>query len=238
VAEAQLAGTWDDVAQTWAPSLASLAQTAGASLTVTVTVQEGNKQAVHVGITGIPAADEAAAPTSHASAAAAASHAPPSPSCAGGTTNLVTKNASHVGAFGGECTCPDGEVLPAGDVDVALGGAEPVLACFGGKPTSYNKRAGPWSHQQVRCGVCASEACAGSAVNVYREKDPAAGGWGGNCLCPNGRIFAVGDDGVDGTGLACEGGVFDPKAINQREGEWSRKRLALALTLTPILTLT
>ena len=112
----------------------------------------------------------------------------------------------------------------AGPRDVALGGAEPVLACFGGKPTSYNKRAGPWSHQQVRCGVCASEACAGSAVNVYREKDPAAGGWGGNCLCPNGRIFAVGDNGVDGTSLACEGGVFDPKAINQHEGEWSRKR--------------
>ena len=60
MAEAQLAGTWDDVAQTWAPSLASLAQTAGASLTVTVTVQEGNKQAVHVGITGIPAASSAA----------------------------------------------------------------------------------------------------------------------------------------------------------------------------------
>ena len=232
MAEAQLAGTWDDVEQTWTPSHDSLAQTAGASLTVTVTVQEGNTQAVNVGITGMAAADEAAAPTSHASAAPAAAHAPsspsspsspsPSPSCAGGMTNLVTKNASHVGAFGGECTCPDGEVLPAGDV--ALGGAEPVLACFGGKPSSYNKRAGPWSHQQVRCGVCASEACAGSAVNVYREKDPAAGGWGGNCLCPNGRIFAVGDNGVDGTSLACEGGVFDPKAINQHEGEWSRKR--------------
>ena len=230
MAEAQLAGTWDDVEQTWTPSHDSLTQTAGASLTVTVTVQEGNKQAVNVGITGMAAADEAAAPTSHASAAPAAAHAPSSPSspspsspsCAGGTTNLVTKNASHVGAFGGECTCPDGAVLPAGDV--ALGGAEPVLACFGGKPTSYNKRAGPWSHQQVRCGVCASEACAGSAVNVYREKDPAAGGWGGNCLCPNGRIFAVGDNGVDGTSLACDGGVFDPKAINQHEGEWSRKR--------------
>ena len=80
MAEAQLAGTWDDVEQTWTPSHDSLAQTAGASLTVTVTVQEGNKQAVNVGITGVAAADEAAAPTSHASAAPAAAHAPSSPS--------------------------------------------------------------------------------------------------------------------------------------------------------------
>ena len=40
MAEAQLAGTWDDVEQTWTPSHDSLTQTAGASLTVTVTVQD------------------------------------------------------------------------------------------------------------------------------------------------------------------------------------------------------
>ena len=224
VAEEQLAGTWDDVKQTWRPSHDSLPQTAGASLTVTVTVREGNTQAVNIYITGTASnfvmPPSSATSTSHAPPGMHHSSPPPAP-CPGGTTNIVTKNASNVGAFGGDCTCPDGEVLQAGDV--YLGGADPVLACFGGTPGTYRKAKGPWSHQQVRCSVCESETCLGPFVNVYHDKDPAAGGWGGSCLCPNGRIFAVGDNGVDGKTLACVGGVYNPKAINQQQGEWSGK---------------
>jgi len=225
VAEEQIGGTWDDVKQTWTPSHDSLPQTAGASLTVTVTVREGNTQAVNVYVTGtapnfvMPPSH--APTTSHAAPPGVHHSSPPPAPCPGGTKNIVTKNANNVGAFGGDCTCPDGEVLQAGDV--YLGGADPTLACFGGTPGSYSKRKGPWSYQQVRCGVCESETCLGPFVNVYHEKDPAAGGWGGNCLCPNGRIFAVGDNGVDGKTLDCLGGVWNPKAINQHEGEWSGK---------------
>ena len=171
------------------------------------------------------------------------------------SANVVRDNAllqnnvdglyAHAGTGGGDCTCPDGQVYQVGSID-GLGyfdgqgfSDQPTLACFGGTAGAHNASAsGSATHRAVQCGVCSVPGCAGPFANNYDQHDETTGEYGGHCLCPNGRIFAVGDDGVDGTGLACEGGVFDPKAINQREGEWSRKRLALALTLTPTLTLT
>jgi hypothetical protein len=141
----------------------------------------------------------------------------PSP-CEGKTKNVVTNNDTKVGSFGGDCTCPDGEVYQVGDVYL---GAEPTLACFGGTPGAYHARHGLWSHVKVQCGAC--DVCGGPAANVYNEHDPSAGGWGGQCACPDGQIYDVGDNYDEIQSLKCVGGVWNVKDLNKFEGEWSRK---------------
>lgn len=143
----------------------------------------------------------------------------PSPSpCEVETRNVVTNNDTKVGSFGGDCTCPDGEVYQVGDVYL---GAEPTLACFGGTPGSYHARHGLWSHVKVQCGAC--DMCGGPAANVYDEHDPSAGGWGGQCVCPDGQIYDVGDNYDAIQSLKCVGGIWNLKDLNKFEGEWSRK---------------
>ena len=44
------------------------------------------------------------------------------------------------------------------------------------------------------------------AVNVY-EKRPGVGGWGGQCTCPDGQVYDVGDNNDNCASLACVGGV-------------------------------
>jgi hypothetical protein len=141
----------------------------------------------------------------------------PSP-CEGKTKNVVTNNDTKVGSFGGDCTCPDGEVYQVGDVYLS---AEPTLACFGGTPGAYHARPGLWSHVKVQCGAC--DVCGGPAANVYNEHDPSAGGWGGQCACPDGQIYDVGDNYDENQSLRCVGGVWNVKDLNKFEGEWSRK---------------
>ena len=141
----------------------------------------------------------------------------PSP-CEGKIHNVVTNNDTKVGAFGGECTCPDGKVYQVGDVYL---GAEPTLACFGGTPGAYHARPGPWSHSKVQCGAC--DVCGGPAANLYDENDPSAGGWGGQCACPDGQVYEVGDNHDSIQSLKCVGGVWNVKDLNTFEGVWSRK---------------
>ena len=141
----------------------------------------------------------------------------PSP-CEGKVHNVVTNNDTKVGAFGGECTCPDGKVYQVGDVYL---GAEPTLACFGGTPGAYHARPGPWSHSKVQCGAC--DVCGGPAANLYDENDPSAGGWGGQCACPDGQVYEVGDNHDSIQSLKCVGGVWNVKDLNTFEGVWSRK---------------
>ena len=62
------------------------------------------------------------------------------------------------------------------------------LACDGGKPGKLNKRRGPWSHRSVAC-------VDPSRLNQVIEDAPDAGGWGGECTCPDGQLYQVGDEG-------------------------------------------
>lgn len=43
--------------------------------------------------------------------------------------------------------------------------------------------------------------------NNWYRKDPAVGGWGGTCTCPDGSVYAVGDAHDSCASLACDGGV-------------------------------
>jgi len=153
------------------------------------------------------------------------------------SANVVRDNAllrgsvdgliAQAGTGGGDCTCPDGQVYQVGSID-GLGyfdgqgfSDKPTLACFGGTAGAHNANAsGSGSHRAVQCGVCKS--CAGPYANNYDQHDETTGEYGGKCLCPNGRIFAVGSkDG--GKTLACTGGVWNDKAIKKEKGEWSGK---------------
>ena len=58
----------------------------------------------------------------------------------------VYERISGIGGWGGECTCPDGQVYPVGD----LGGCR-QLACYGGQSGTCNKHQGPWSGRRVTC---------------------------------------------------------------------------------------
>ena len=62
------------------------------------------------------------------------------------------------------------------------------LACDGGKPGKLNKRRGPWSHRSVAC-------VDPSRLNQVVEDAPDAGGWGGECTCPDGQLYQVRGEG-------------------------------------------
>merc|ERR1712146_278854 len=108
------------------------------------------------------------------------------------------------GEWGGQCKCPNGEVLTAGDLNWCK-----QLACNGGKMLSCNKRKGPWSFMVVDC-----------KLRNKRYRGRPAGKWGGSCKCPNGEVLTAGD--IDGTScakLSCKGGKM--LNCNKREGPWS-----------------
>jgi len=107
--------------------------------------------------------------------------------------NVYTK-VPNVGAWGGQCTCPDGKTYNVGDHNNACGS----LACVGGvagrcSPVHSDARAG----MQVTCG---------SVPNVY-TKVTGVGAWGGQCTCPDGKTYDVGDHINFCGSLACIGGV-------------------------------
>merc|ERR1719150_3021072 len=52
-----------------------------------------------------------------------------------------------IGAWGGSCTCPDGQVYAVSDNDDACGS----LACVGGVSGQCNQYAGSWSYNKVIC---------------------------------------------------------------------------------------
>merc|ERR1711920_1106329 len=59
----------------------------------------------------------------------------------------VVENAPGVGAWGGSCTCPDGQIYQVGDNGDACGS----IACVDGTPGVCNRREGAWSFTKVEC---------------------------------------------------------------------------------------
>ena len=110
--------------------------------------------------------------------------------------NVVKENADGVGSWGGICRCPDGETFKVGDNNDSCGS----LACFGGEMVNCNNEAGAWSGRKVYCGGKKF------AKNVVEENVQGVGGWGGECKCPDGQIYQVGDNGDSCGSLACVNG--------------------------------
>ena len=61
--------------------------------------------------------------------------------------NQILENAPNVGKWGGQCTCPDGAKLWAGDNGDNCGS----LACINGISGDCKKKEGKWSQKKVIC---------------------------------------------------------------------------------------
>ena len=124
-----------------------------------------------------------------------------------------------MGGWGGSCTCPDGKVYQVGDLQGHSACSKEdgcPLACDGGKPGKLNKQRGPWSHRSVACVDV-------SRLNKVTEDAEDAGGWGGDCTCPDGQLYQVGDKDFGGKELACIGGKAGK--INEKNGAWSHRKV-------------
>ena len=90
--------------------------------------------------------------------------------------------------------------------------------CKGGFPGLCNQKEGPWSRRQVTCKP--------EVENELVDNVPGIGAWGGQCTCPDGTVYDVGDkDGEQCAGLdaGCIGGI--PGTCNRHAGPWSHKKV-------------
>jgi len=107
--------------------------------------------------------------------------------------NEYNKHAGK-GGWGGQCTCADGQVYQVGD----NGDSCATLACEGGIRGKCNRHNGDWSGAAVKC--------APPKMNSFIES-AGTGGWGGECTCPDGQTYQVGDHWAACANLACVNGV-------------------------------
>jgi len=140
------------------------------------------------------------------------------------------RKVGNVGAWGGMCTCPDGQSYNVGDRMDACAKGPQSLACEGGVPGECNR----WD-EELRAGMMVTCGRVQNAASVHEEagedqeespqkrpqeedeprddyrRVPGVGAWGGLCTCPNGRVYNVGDkqDGCKNgaKSLACVGGM-------------------------------
>eukprot|EP00966_Prymnesium_polylepis_P107059 2479012-Prymnesium_polylepis.1 len=118
--------------------------------------------------------------------------------------NVYEEDVDNVGLWGGECTCPDGTVYLVGDqLDHCGSLAVPFAAtrianpCIGGTNGECNEyETDEWRHRKVTCATAppAPPPPPPTLVNVYGEDDEHVGVWGGECTCPDGQTYLVGDN--------------------------------------------
>ena len=119
------------------------------------------------------------------------------------------------GGWGGECACPNGQKYWVGDAGDACGS----LACVGGTSGSCNKWVdNKWNGKKVVCDTSSSS-------NLYTTFG--GGGWGGECTCPDGQKYWVGDAYDSCGSLACVGGTSG--SCNSRvDNKWNGKKVVCA----------
>ena len=95
---------------------------------------------------------------------------------------------------------------------------------------------GVWLIGHVRmsllCVCCAASYCSAALTDLAEnkeEKNAGAGGWGGQCTCPDGQVYWVGDQGGGCKSLSCFGGTESgtPKC-NKSGGKWSGHKVTCA----------
>ena len=119
-----------------------------------------------------------------------------------GSARLKVDEGGFCSLAGGSCTCPDGSEYHAARLT-----ADPTkLACFGGVAGAAHESHGAWSNVKVDCNVCGD--CNGPYQNIVTEHSAEAGGWGGECTCPDGVKYEVGDYNDACGSLACHGGAI------------------------------
>ena len=123
---------------------------------------------------------------------------------------------TNVGVWGGWCTCPDGRVYQVGDEGNMCGS----VACDGGMQGACP---GGETEGAFRKVICAPPKQLPPSNNIVIRNDKTAGVWGGECTCPNGLTYLVGDELNECGSMACEGGV--PGPCNHYVSHWAGTRV-------------
>ena len=71
--------------------------------------------------------------------------------------------------------------------------------------------------------ICAPEVYRPHNKNIIIENDPTAGVWGGECTCPDGQTYLVGDENNQCATMACENGRMGP--CNHYVSLWQHRRV-------------
>ena len=131
------------------------------------------------------------------------------------TENYYQQNIPGAGYWGGECTCPDGQKYWV--ADHYRGNCKNMAySCVGGTPGKCNKvKDAKWARNQVICGH--EDTGEEKHKNKVLYNVPGVTGWGGQCTCPDGQKYWVGDNKNYCATIACIGGI---------SGECHKKNLA------------
>lgn len=123
---------------------------------------------------------------------------------------IITEDIKTVGAWHGECVCPNGDRVKVGDNKDGC----KSLACIGGVQANCSK----FNDEEIR----GTRAICGRKINLIDNKildlttnqvevDPInVGSMGGLCTCPNGESYMVGDNRDNCRTLACVNGTSGP----------------------------
>lgn len=130
----------------------------------------------------------------------------------------------RVGVWGGKCTCPDGRVYMVGDRGNACGST----ACEGGISGECPGGENEGAFRKVICETDAYKMRPGQthksgSRNEIINNAPGVGTWGGECTCPDGAVYLVGDEGNQCGSMACEGGKTGP--CNHYVSGWAHRRV-------------
>jgi len=82
--------------------------------------------------------------------------------------------------------------------------------------------------------ICTDNDGTQSTSNIVQENAPGVGGWGGECTCPDGSVYQVGDNGDSCETLACIGGTYS--LCNHQAGLWSHRKVICNLDVQPAET--
>jgi len=117
---------------------------------------------------------------------------------------------------GGSCECPDGSKYNVGDKRID---GQMTIACYGG--SIKQPRTQGWASACGKGGwevTCAAQSSALTSDNYYQGT---SGGWGGECTCPDGTVYIVGDK--PGRQLACYGGTVTKGRTRRYAAENGKK---------------
>ena len=126
--------------------------------------------------------------------------------------NKLLHNQEDVGGWSGDCACPNGQVFKVGDNHDGCGS----LACVNG--TSGECIRGDFSGTQRKL-ICE---ITDEPTNLVEKNLKEVGGWSGDCTCPDGSTYKVGDNNDSCGSLACVNGTSGQCIEGNFEGAQTR----------------
>ena len=111
--------------------------------------------------------------------------------------NLLEHRKDDVGGWSGTCTCPNGYSHKVGDNHDSC----ESLACVNGISGDCVQGDFSGAQKKLTCAIT------NEPTNLIEENVKEVGGWSGDCTCPNGEVYKVGDNHDSCGSLACINGI-------------------------------